>query len=66
MPPAASPPGLPGRAGFSLVYYFLVFGTIFALNYWLFSGPGVGMVPYCAFLERVEAGQVAEVVITED
>jgi cell division protease FtsH len=66
VPPAATPPGLPGRAGFSLAYYFLVFGTIFALNYWLFSGPGVAKVPYSAFLERVEAGRVAEVVITED
>ncbi|MFP6662113.1 MAG: ATP-dependent metallopeptidase FtsH/Yme1/Tma family protein, partial [Myxococcota bacterium] len=66
MPPAATPPGLSGRGGFSLAYYFLVFGTIFALNYWLFSGSGVTKVPYSTFLERVDAGRVKEVVITED
>jgi len=54
-----------GRTRFSLGYYLFVFAAIFMLDSLLFSGPGVKEVPYSELLDRVQANEVEEVVITE-
>ncbi|MEC4677003.1 MAG: ATP-dependent metallopeptidase FtsH/Yme1/Tma family protein, partial [Nitrospirota bacterium] len=53
------------RAKFSVWYYLIVFGTIFLMDSLFFSGYAVKEISYSDFRDRLAAGQIERVVITE-
>ena len=51
---------------FSLAYYAVLMGVMFALQSFFFSDPQGKEIPYSEFLARVEADRVAKVTIAGD
>ncbi len=59
-------PSLGGRAGVSLLYYIFIFGSIYLLDSALFGGSPSPQMPYSEFLDRIDAGKVQSVVLTDE
>jgi cell division protease FtsH len=65
-PPTSRLRDLKPRARFSLWYYLTLFGTVFLVQSVLFSGADVAELPYNEFRSRITAGDVDQVVISQD
>jgi len=54
------------RARFSLAYYLAILGGFLLLQWLFFSGVDATEIPYSEFRAELDAGKVAEVVLTEE